>query len=305
MNNVNLNLFRTYVKVVETQNLSRTAEEFGLSQPAVTKQIQALEDMYGVLLLERSGRKLKTTEAGEALYSCAREVIKAMDKTDKTMEELSESRKGSLYLGASTIPGQYILPAIIKKFKDKHPAVSISMDVADTEKIFNKVVERELDVGIVGGWINNRKVEGFEWLQDELVLIVPAEHRLAQYTKVKMDKLAGERWIFREKGSGTQKALDELLMSNGIKKEDLNVFMEAGSTEAVIASVESDMGISVISSWAARILDPARRIKTIKIDDVNAVRRFYIVCPRQKTRRKSVNNFIEFIKKYNENHRPV
>lgn len=302
---VNLNLFRTYVRVVETQNISRTAEEFGLSQPAVTKQIQALEDMYGVLLLERSGRKLKTTEAGEVLYYCAREIIKAMDKTDKAMEELSESRKGSLCLGASTIPGQYILPAIIKKFKDKHPAVSISMDVADTEKIFFKVAERELDVGVVGGWINSRKVEGFEWLQDELVLIVPAGHKLAQYSKVRMDKLVGERWIFREKGSGTQKALDELFVSNGIKKDDINVFMEAGSTEAVIASVESDMGISIISGWATRTLDSARRIKTIKIDDPNAIRHFYVICPRQKTRRKSVNNFFEFIKKYNCNHRPV
>jgi DNA-binding transcriptional LysR family regulator len=253
--------------------------------------------MYGVLLLERSGRKLKTTEAGEALYFCARDIIKAMDKTDKTMEELSESRRGSLFLGASTIPGQYILPAVIKKFKDKHPAISISMDIADTEKIFYKIAERELDVGIVGGWINSRKVDGFEWLQDELVLIVPAGHKLAEYARVPMDRLGGERWILREKGSGTQKALDDLLASNGIKKEDINVFMEAGSTEAVIASVESDMGISVISGWAARSLDPARKIKTVRIDDPKAVRCFYIIYPRQKTRRKSVNNFIEYIRK--------
>ena len=81
--------------------------------------------------------------------------------------------------------------------------------------------------------------------------------------------------------------------------------MEAGSTEAVIASVESDIGISAISSWATRSLDPARRIKTIRIDDVNAVRHFYIIYPRQKTRRKSVNNFVEFIKKYNEDNKPV
>ncbi|HEX3012156.1 MAG TPA: selenium metabolism-associated LysR family transcriptional regulator [Syntrophomonadaceae bacterium] len=297
---MNLNLFRTYVKVVETQNLSRTAEEFGLSQPAVTKQIQALEDMYGVLLLERSGRRLKTTEAGETLYNCAREIIKAMDKADKAMEELSESRKGSLYLGASTIPGQYILPAIIKKFKDKYPAISISMDVADTEKIFYKAAERELDIGVVGGWINSRKVDGFKWMPDELVLIVPINHKLAECTKVRMELLAGERWIFREKGSGTQKALEELLASNGIKKDDVNVYIEAGSTEAVIASVESEMGISVISGWAARTLDRTRKIKIIKIDDVNAVRDFYIIYPRQKTRRKSVNNFIEFIKKQNE-----
>lgn len=80
---MNLNLYKTYVKVVETQNLSRTADEFGLSQPAVTKQIQALEDIYGVLLLERSGRRLKTTEAGETLYHCAREILKALEKTEK------------------------------------------------------------------------------------------------------------------------------------------------------------------------------------------------------------------------------
>lgn len=93
---MNLNLFKTYVRVVETQNLSRTAEEFNLSQPAITKQIQALEDIYGILLLERSGRKLKTTEAGETLYECAREILKVMNRTAKAMEEMSDSRKGSL-----------------------------------------------------------------------------------------------------------------------------------------------------------------------------------------------------------------
>lgn len=297
---MNLNLLRTYIKVVETQNLSRTAEEFGLSQPAVTKQIQALEDLYGVLLLERSGRRLKTTEAGETLYHCAREVIKTMDKTDKAMEEVSESRKGSLYLGASTIPGQYILPAMIKQFKDKHPAISISMDIADTEKIFAKVTDRELDIGIIGGWMNSRKIEGFEWLTDELMLIVPANHKLREFSKIRIEELTGERWIFREKGSGTQKAIDELLSNNGIKKEDLNVYIEAGSTEAVIASVESEMGISIISGWATRAIDSTRKIKTIRLDDRNAVRHFYVIYPKQKTRRRSVNNFIEYLKKHND-----
>ena len=102
---MNLSFFKTYVRVVETQNLSKTADDFGISQPAVTKQIQSLEDIFGVLLLERSGRKLKPTEAGVILYNNAREIIKAVEKTQSAMEEISESRKGSLYLGASTIPG--------------------------------------------------------------------------------------------------------------------------------------------------------------------------------------------------------
>lgn len=297
---MNLNLFKTYVKVVETQNLSRTANEFGLSQPAVTKQIQALEDIYGVLLLERSGRRLKTTEAGETLYNCAREIIKTMDKTEKAMEEVSESRKGSIYLGASNIPGQYILPVLLKKFKDDFPNISISLDISDTEKIFNKIAERELDIGIVGGWFNNRKVEGFEWFQDELVVIIPNSHRLAQRKKVGIEELTTERWIFREKGSGTQKALEDILQAHGIKKDDLNVYIEAGSTETVIAAVESGMGISIISRWAVTKIDKNRSIKTLGIDTKNVRRLFYIIYPHQKSRRKSVNSFLEFLKQYDD-----
>ncbi len=296
---MNLNLFKTFVKVVETQNLSKTAEEFGISQPAVTKQIQALEDFYAVLLLERSGRRLKTTEAGETLYQCSKDIIKTMEKTEKAMEEVAESRKGKLYIGASTIPGQYILPLIIKKFKDKYPNVSLSMDIADTEKVFNQVAERELDIGIVGGWMNNRKVDGFKWLEDELVVAVPDGHKFSRLTEVKVKDLLTEKWIIREKGSGTRRAVEDLLAANDIKKEDLIVYIEAGSTEAVLASIESGMGISVVSRWALK-KDPYRKIKSIKIADPRANRFFYVIYPRQKSRRKSVNNFLEYLKKLEE-----
>lgn len=294
---MNLNLYKTFVKVVETQNLSRTADEFGLSQPAVTKQIQALEDMYGVLLLERSGRRLKTTEAGETLYHCAREVIKALEKTEKAMEQVSESRQGNLFIGASTIPGQYILPAYIKQFKDRFPNVTISMDIADTEKIFNRVVERELDIGVVGGWLNNRKVEGFPWLEDELVAIVPQNHRLAQQDHVALKELMQEKWIIRERGSGTRKAVEELLAGHGIRREELSVSLEAGSTEAVLAAIESGMGISVISRWAVMKMDSQRRLVSVKLTEQGARRHLYIIFPRQKSRRKTVTNFLDYMKR--------
>ncbi|NLJ72972.1 MAG: LysR family transcriptional regulator [Syntrophomonadaceae bacterium] len=291
---MNLNLFKTYVRVVETQNLSRTAEEFELSQPAITKQIQSLEDYYGILLLERSGRKLKTTEAGETLYQCAKDIIKLMEKTEKAMEEVSESRRGKLFLTASNIPGQYILPPIIKKYKDKYPNVAISLDIGDTESVFNQVIEREKDIGFVGGWIKNRKVDGFKWLDDELVVIVPENHKLAKQAEVKVLDIIGEKWIIREKGSGTRSAIEELLVANNFKEEDLNVFIEAGSTETVLASVESGMGVSIVSKWAFK-KDVNRKIKSIKIADAGASRAFYVIYPRQKSRRKSVSNFLDFL----------
>lgn len=297
---MNINLLKTYIRVIETQNLSKTAEEFGLSQPAITKQIQALEDMYGVLLLERSGRKLKPTEAGEVLYQHAKEVLKAVDKTEKAMEEIAESRKGKLYIGASTIPGQYILPAVLKRFKDENPHISISMDIGDTEEIFGRVAERELDVGVVGGWINNRKVDGFKWLEDELVVIVPSQHNLAAREEVDIRDILHERWVFREKGSGTRRAVEELLLAYDTKREDLNVYMEAGSTEAVLAVVESGMGISIVSRWALGNIEGYRRVKVLKIKDPKVKRFFYVIYPRQKSRRKSVQNFLDYIKEHGQ-----
>jgi DNA-binding transcriptional LysR family regulator len=300
---MNLNLYKTYVKVVETQNLSRTAEEIGLSQPAVTKQIQALEDMFGVLLLERSGRRLKTTEAGETLYQCARDIIKAMDKTEKAMEEVSESRRGTLCIGASTIPGQYILPAFIKHFKDRFPNVTISMDIADTEKIFNRIADRELDVGVVGGWINNRKVDGFVWLEDDLVVIVPSDHRLATREYVELPDLLGEKWIMREKGSGTRRAIEDILNAQGIKREELDICLEAGSTGAVLAAVESGMGISIISQWALKPSESRSGLACIKFSSQGS-RHFYIIYPHQKSRRKTVINFLDFLRKSSEDISP-
>lgn len=295
---MNLNLFRTYVKVVETQNLSRTADEFELSQPAITKQIQALEEYYGILLLERSGRRLKPTEAGEALYHLAKDIIKAVEKTNRTMEELTESRKGTLILGASSIPGHYILPGIMKNYKEQHPEVAISLEVSDTDKIGARVAEREIDVGIVGGMPASRKVDGFKWLDDELLVVVPATHRLASHKEANLLKLIQEKWIIREKGSGTRKAFEDLLLHKGLRREDLNVSIEAGSTETVMAMVEAGMGISIVSKWALSKAEASLKLAFLRLDKDSEVNRsFYIIYPRQKSRRRTVMDFLDFIRR--------
>lgn len=291
---MNLNLLKTYIRVVETQNLSRTAKELGVSQPAVTKQIQTLEDVYGVLLLERSGRNIKTTEAGKVLYQCAQDIVAACEKTHHQMQAVLESQKGVLAIGASSIPGQYILPAVMKEFKDRYPQISISMDISDTEKIFARVSEWELDVGIVGGWQTNRRIEGFKWLKDDLTVIVPQGHPLARQKAVSAADLLEENWILREKGSGTRKIMEEILALQGLRKEDIHVYMEVGSTEAIIALVEEGMGISIISTWALKKTAGEKRFVSLEIID-KVDRFFYVIYPRQKNRRKSVASFLEFI----------
>ena len=295
---INLSLFKTYVRVVENHNLSRTAEEMNLSQPAVSKQIQSLEERYGVLLLERSGRKLKTTTAGEALYDCAREILKVMEKTDQVMEEIAESRRGRLMLGASTIPGQYVLPQYLKGFKDIFPNVNIVMKIADTENIFNLVADREVDLGIVGAWIPSRKVDSFKWMEDELVVLVPANHPLAARSEVELKELTTEKWIFREKGSGTRMATEEMLTSLGLRKEELDIQVELGSTEAVVSAVEAEMGLALVSRYVAPQWTRNDRIVALTIAGGAAKRDIYVICPRQRNRRRTVDNFLDFLRSH-------
>ncbi len=150
-------------------------------------------------------------------------------------------------------------------------------------------------MGVVAAWYNNRKVDGLQWVEDQLVIAVPDNHRMAVRESIKISELASERWVFRQKGSGTRKVAEEIITGSGLKMEDINIYMEVGSTEAVLATVEAGMGISMVSDWAIKRLDPHRKIVSVPIADQGARRYFYIIYPHQKKRRKSVLQFMEFL----------
>jgi len=297
---LNLSLLETFIKVVEYRNLSRAAQDLNLSQPAVSKQIQNLEEQFGILLLERSGRRLRTTEAGEALYHAAREVVKSVERMKSTMEEMSEAGVGTLHLGASSIPGQYLLPAAIKSFKEKYPQINLFLEVSDTEKIGSQVLARELDLGVVGAEMDNRKLESFTWLHDRLLLVVPIEHHLATQTKVAIADLREEPWVFREKGSGTRQLMEEILLTENLKRDNLPVVAELGSTEAVLAAVEAGMGISMVSHWAAQRAVAGGRVAAVELSHAGQERSFYVIYPKQKNRRSVVQLFIEHLQTISE-----
>ena len=300
MKDMRLNLFKTFVRVVEIQNLSRVAEEMGISQPAVSKQIQSLEETFGVLLLERAGRRLKPTEAGEVLYECSMDILRVWERTEKIMEEMADTHRGNLLLGASTIPGEYIMPTLLKDYKEKHPQVNIFMDIGDTEDIISGVTEGELDVGIVGAPFDHRRLDGFEWIEDELVLVVPEEHELSAGGKVSVNALMHEYWLFREKGSGTRQTAEEVLRHLGVKTEQLSIAAELGSTEAVLSSVEAGLGVSLVSVWAVNRAQKAGRLKSLRISGADFSRRFYVIFPRQKQRRRTVEAFLNFLRQVKE-----
>ncbi|MDH7479156.1 MAG: LysR family transcriptional regulator, partial [Syntrophomonadaceae bacterium] len=155
---MNLNLLLTFVQVVEKRSLSAAARDLFLSQPAVSKHVQALEDLYGVQLLERVGYRIRPTETGEVLYRYAREVLRVLEELDDALTRTATGVRGRLAIGASTVPGNYILPSIIGRFKRVYPMVQITLEIGDSEKMTNQLLEQRFDLVVVGAPVRHRKL---------------------------------------------------------------------------------------------------------------------------------------------------
>jgi len=290
---VNLNLLITFVRVVEKQSLSGAARDLFLTQPAVSKHIQVLEDLYGVQLLDRAGRRIRLTEAGEILYKHSLDVLQIMEEINDSLIRTTDGVRGRLVIGASTVPGHYVLPSIIGRFRKKYQDVKITLEIGDSAAIVNRLLDQKLDVAVVGSAVKNRKLNSILFIQDQLRLIVPPEHAFANRGSVQVEEILAENLIWRVRGSGTRTVLENRLVDCGMNLEKLNIVLELGSTEAVITAVEEGLGIALVSKWAIQKSEDLGRIVSLDLEDLDLHRNLYLVYPRQKIYSRAVQAFID------------
>lgn len=277
---MNLSQLRTFVAVVEHSSFSAAAHALGLSQPAVTMQVQALESDLGVTLLDRRYRKVELTEAGRTLLPHARKLMHDMDEARQDLERLSDTVSGHLMVAASTTPGQYVLPRLLGGFLREYPAVGVTIRVFDTGDVITHVESGEAHLGMTGAEVPGAHVSQELLGSDDLVLVCPRGHPLAARTRVPLSDLVDEPFIVREAGSGTRMVSEDALRRSGIDPAELRVVMELGTNEAVLSAVEGGMGIGIVSMWVAE--------KAIKLGTVGLVaapgfpleRPLFLVLPR-------------------------
>ncbi len=286
----------SFVTVVETGSFSASAKRLKISQPAITFQIQSLEESLGVQLIDRSGKRVRLTEAGELVYKSSRKIISEVKSLESQIEEFQESPKGSLTIGASTIPGEYVLPKMFGAFKKKYPEAVLSLEIADTEETVERVINGEFDIGVVGAAIEDKRLEFSPFLKDELIFIVPANYEHYQEGKVSLKEIIGEKLVVREEGSGTRMVVEKELSKKGIKLIDFSVVMELGSNEAVITAVEAGLGASIISRWAAEKAIELGTVRVVKIEDMPIERNLYITVRRGRPFNRLTELFLEFLK---------
>lgn len=287
---------RVFLTVVDKKSFSKAAKALFLTQPAVSFQIQMLEEYYGTRLFDRVSRNISLTEAGHLLLRYANEMSSLQSELEREMQELTGTAKGRLMIGASTTIGEYIIPYLMGTFKKKYPEVQLTLEVGNTEDIETKIHDTSLDIGLVEGPVSTKDIEKEFFLKDQLVLIVPSDHPLAQQEKVSVFELDKYPYISREKGSGTRIETEQHMKKAGFSPNNLNVIMELGSTSAIKAAVESGLGVSIISKWAAKEKVRIGKLAQLNFEEDSFVREFNIIYHKKKFRTQAAEEFLHFLK---------
>ena len=292
---IDLRKLKVFLKVYETQSFSKTSKLLYLTQPTVTLHIKDLEEILGVKLLDRNTRKVIPSKAGKVVYEYGKEIINLLKEMEKELEIFKDEKRGIVEIGGSTIPGQYILPKIIKSFKEKYPRISVYLKVGDSREIVEKVIKGDFDLGMVGAVFKNKELVYIPCYEDEIVLIAPPDF---PKDEISLEELYDISLIKREEGSGTWENAIESLQKKGLDILKLNIIGEMGSTEAIKESVKAGLGCGFISSLAIELEKALNLLKVIKIKNISIKRKFYLIYPKVKKITSSEKKFIKFIKKF-------
>ncbi len=288
-----LEIFR---KVVELGSFKKAAEAVFLAQASVSERITTLESLVGTKLLDRLGRQIMPTKAGEILYKHAVLLLDMKRTACLEMQDFLGIKQGEIHIGGSTIPGEYILPKIIGNFREEHPLVSVVLSISDTNDIEGRVLNGHLELGIVGSKRSHRNLIHHKLWKDELVLAVPAHHRLAKRRTVSIEELSKEPFILRQAGSGTLKIMEDYLKASGSKAIDsLNVVARFGTSTAVKEGIKAGLGISVLSSRALDTELKAGIIKALKVKGLSMFRNFYLIRDRRRIASPLCQAMLDFL----------
>jgi DNA-binding transcriptional LysR family regulator len=283
-----------FCAVVERKSFSEAAERLGVTQPAVSQQIRSLEDRVGQQLLDRSGRRVEPTEAGNRLYRSAQRLL-ALERQllEEVAGEAEGPLRGQLALGASTGPGGTVVPVLLCEFAEANPDVTIDLTISDTQTIVERVARRELELGVVGATPRNRSVDYEPFFRDEVVLVGPAGHPFAGKT-ISLEDLRGERLIAMQEGAGVRQVIDDELRGKGMRLRDLDVRLELGLQESVKSAVEAGHGVTFISRTAVERELEAGTLVEAAVKGLEPSRDISLVRATGRVATRVADAFVEF-----------
>lgn len=296
-----MQVFHTVASVL---SFTRAAELLHMTQPAITHQIRRLEEELDTRLFDRSNNRISLTPAGLEVQRYAARIVELHEEMSEAVKAMTGVHTGLVTLGASTTIGEYMLPGLLGDFRRRFPEVQVRLTVANTESVVAMVADNVIDLGVVEGEVNNQSLRVESCVSDELVVVLPPEHPLAENMEIEPDALLDHEFIQREAGSGTRSVIARWLLGVGLDENRLNSAVELGSTEAIKGAVQAGLGVSIVSR-ATIGKEAALGTLVVRPLKPRMPRSFYFVRQRQKFRSTLMDELFTFARHYLEREHPV
>lgn len=284
--------------VAKGGSFKNAAQSLFLTQPAVSLQIQNLEKQLKTNLFDRTKKQIELTEAGTLLLRYSNRILALCEESSRVLDDLSELQSGKLVIGASQTTGTYLMPKIIGLFQQKYPNINVKLNVDSTRKVAWHLMNRQVDIGIVGGKIPKelRKIlEITPYVEDELALIVPPSHPYVKLECIKKEDLYDLKFISLNSYSTIRTVVDDTLSKNGIDVTRLKVEMELNSIEAIKNAVQSSLGAAFVSVSAITKELELNLLNCVRIEDVKINRKLCIILNPNRYKSKASENFTKEI----------
>ena len=291
-----LNFHQLYIfyAVASHRSFSRAAESLNITQPAVSIQVQELEKFLGASLFHRRTRGLRVTEVGETVFAYAQQIFALSGKLLESLEELHNLQTGRLALGASTTPGEYLLPLAVGQFRQIYPGISVELSIANTRVITQRILNQELDLGMVGSHptAGQDDLGIIDYLEDEIVLVAAPTHPLAQMDRVTAGQVAQAGLILREPGSATRNTAEECFKQLGIAPA---AALSLGSNQALKQAAMAGGGVAAISRMGVTAETRAGMLVILPVSDWDCRRPLTLIYPKERQLSPSKQAFLEYL----------
>jgi len=289
--NITLRQMQIFEAVVRLGGYTRAAEELNLTQPTVSMQINKMCDVLGLELLEQTGRITKATSIGQQVYTNVQEILEHLAALGELADDLKGVIQGELKVSVITTAA-YFMPHYMGKFIEHHPLVTPRLAITNRNDALERLRTNLDDLLIMGKVPDNMPVKAYPFINNEVVVIARPDHPLTGKSNISLQQLVQERFLVREPGSGTRRAVDNLLAEHGLK---LTPYMELGNAEAIKQGVMAGLGISVLSRRNLDFELGSDRITILDVQGFPLVRRWYAAHYKGKRLSLVTKTFLEYI----------
>ena len=286
-----LRQLEVFLAVAQHESVSRAAKELSMSQSAVSGALADLERQFDIQLFERLGKRLQLSSLGRSVRARAEALQQQAREFENELS--SHDTVGQLRVGATLSIGNHLMVPEIARFMREHPNARVTLDVANTVEIARKVLNFEIDIGLIEGELQEPELQVTRWRPDELVVFCAPEHAFATRQALTDADLVQASWIVREPGSGTRQAFERAM--HGILP-DLKIVLELQHTEAIKSAVEAGLGVGCVSRVALAEAFRHGSLVPCPVPQRDFHRWFYSVLHQRKYQSAAVLGFLEQIR---------